>query len=112
LLCRLVSASVMWTLFATFIMCRHALMPLTWGRYRRVHRAGTHALRSLGLRMTICEPMQGEDGVFVLTADRTVRCGESPKLWLLHIVGACIFFGMPRVPKWRLLLLYGCCPGI
>jgi hypothetical protein len=49
---------------------------------------------SLALSMIICEPKEGEDGVFILTADRTVRCGESPKLWLLHIVGACIFFGL------------------
>ena len=49
---------------------------------------------SLALSMIICEPVEGEDGVFILTAQRTVRCGESPQLWLLHIVGACIFFGL------------------
>jgi hypothetical protein len=60
----------MWCLFATFIVI------------------------SLGLSMIICEPVEGEDGVFILTADPTVRCGESPQLWLLHIAGACVFFGL------------------
>ena len=76
---RLVSALNMWCLFATFIMC------------------------SLGLRMIVCESVEGADGVFVLTSDPTVQCGESPQLWLLHIAGGCLFFGMPlcRWSRWQ-----------
>jgi hypothetical protein len=50
---------------------------------------------SLGLRMIVCESVEGADGVFVLTSDPTIQCGESPQLWLLHIAGGCLFFGMP-----------------
>ena len=53
---------------------------------------------SLGLRLIICEPVEGADGVSVLTADRTVRCGESPKLVLLQIGGAAVFFGIAPLP--------------
>ncbi len=53
---------------------------------------------SLGLRLIVCEPVEGEAGVSVLTADRTVRCGESPKLVLLQIGGAAVFFGIAPLP--------------
>ena len=53
---------------------------------------------SLGLRLIVCEPVEGEGGVSVLTADRTVRCGESPKLVLLQIGGAAVFFGIAPLP--------------
>ena len=67
---RFVSALSMWSVFATFI------------------------ITSLSLHMIICLPVEGEGGAFVLQADRTVRCGESLKLWLLHLGGAAVFFGL------------------
>jgi hypothetical protein len=53
---------------------------------------------SLGLRLIVCEPVEGDGGASVLTADRTVRCGESPKLVLLQIGGAAVFFGIAPLP--------------
>ena len=60
---------------------------------------------SLGLRLIVCEPVEGENGVSVLTADRTVRCGESPKLVLLQIGGAAVFFGIAPLPLCLAIIL-------
>ena len=55
--------------------------------------------------MIVCEPVEGERGASVLTADRTVRCGESPKLVLLQIGGAAVFFGITPLPLCLPILL-------